>query len=63
MADNIILQTITFNKIDDEGNLITDKNGNEKEFGLKNFVDCSWICEGTEEDHLEEIKTINERNK
>ena len=57
MSDNIILEKITFNKIDNDGNLITDKNGNEKVFELKNFVDCSWICEGTEEDHLQEIKS------
>jgi len=56
MADNIILQTITFNKLDDDGNLITDKNGNEKVFELKDFVDCSWICEGTENEHLIEKK-------
>ena len=58
MSDNIILEKITFNKIDDDGNLITDKNGNEKVFELKNYSRlCSLICEVTEEDHLQEIKS------
>ena len=56
MADNIILQTITFNKIDDDGNLIVDENGNEKVFELKNFVDCSHICEYVENNDLKEKK-------
>ena len=56
MADNIILKSITFHKIDNDGNLIVDKNGNEKVFELKDFVDCSWICEGTENEHLIEKK-------
>ena len=55
MADNIILGSITFHKIDNDGNLIVDKNGNEKVFELKDFVDCSWICDGTDDDHLQEI--------
>ena len=51
MSDNIILEKITFNKIDNDGNLITDKNGNEKVFELKNYSRlCSLICEVTEED-------------
>ena len=56
MSDSIILERLTFNKIDNEGNLVKDKNGNEKVFELKNFVDCSWICEGTENEHLIEKK-------
>ena len=55
MSDSIILERLTFNKIDNEGNLVKDKNGNEKVFELKNFVDCSWICDGTDDDHLQEI--------
>ena len=56
MADNIILGSITFNKIDDDGNLIVDENGNEKVFELKNFVDCSHICEYVENNDLKEKK-------
>ena len=55
MSESIILERLTFNKIDNEGNLVKDKNGNEKVFELKNFVDCSWICDGTDDDHLQEI--------
>ena len=56
MADNIVLNKITFYKVDDEGNPILNSKGVEKTFTLKNNIDCSWICEGTEEDHLEEVE-------
>jgi hypothetical protein len=56
MSDNIILEKITFYKLNDEGEVLLDDKGNERIFTLKNFVDCSWICEGTDEEHLEEIK-------
>tara|TARA_R110000868_G_scaffold352073_1_gene613297 strand:- start:424 stop:603 length:180 start_codon:yes stop_codon:yes gene_type:complete len=59
MSDNIILGSITFHKIDNDGNLIVDKNGNEKVFELKDSVDCSWICEGTDIEHLIEKKEIS----
>ena len=48
-------KNIEFNKIYNEGNLVKDKNGNEKVFELKDFVDCSWICDGKDDDHLQEI--------
>jgi hypothetical protein len=53
MSDNIIL--ITFYKLDEDGDVLLDDKGN-RIFTLKNFVDCSWICEGTDEEHLEEIE-------
>ena len=56
MSDNIILEKITFYKLDDKGEVLLDDKGNERIFTLKNFVDCYWICEGTDEEHLEEIK-------
>jgi len=56
MSDNIILEKITFYKLNNEGEVVVDDKGNEKIFTLKNFVDCSWICEGTDEDDLIEIK-------
>jgi hypothetical protein len=46
MSDNIILEKVTFYKLDDEGEVLLDDKGNERIFTLKNFVDCSWICEG-----------------
>ena len=61
MSDNIILERITFYKLDEDGDVLLDDKGNERIFTLKNFVDCSWICEGTDEEHLEEIE--EETNK
>ena len=58
MSDNIILERITFYKLDEDGDVLLDDKGNERIFTLKNFVDCSWICEGTDEEHLEEIEQI-----
>jgi hypothetical protein len=45
MSDNIILERITFYKLDEDGDVLLDDKGNERIFTLKNFVDCSWICE------------------
>ena len=56
MADNIILEKITFLKLDDDGNPLLNSKGVERVFTLKDDVDCSWICEATDEEHLEEIK-------
>jgi hypothetical protein len=56
MADNIILEKITFLKLDNDGNPLLNSKGVERVYTLKNFVDCSWICEATDEEHLEEIK-------
>ena len=56
MADNIILEKITFIKLDDDSNPLLNSKGVERIFTLKNFVDCSWICEGTEEEHLKEVE-------
>ena len=55
MADNIILNNITFNMLDDDGNIVRDNRGYVKVFTLKDKCDCSWICEGTDEDDLKEI--------
>jgi hypothetical protein len=59
MADNIILEKITFLKLDDDGNPLLNSKGVERVYTLKNFVDCSWICEATDEEHLEEVKEDN----
>ena len=41
-GNSILLEKITFNKIDDDGNLITDKKVLQEELNLDRL--CSWIC-------------------
>ena len=56
MADNIVLEKITFYKVDDDGNPLLNSKGVERVFTLKDDIDCSWICEATDAEHLKEIK-------
>ena len=56
MADNIVLNKITFYKVDDDGNPLLNSKGVERVFTLKDDIDCSWICEATDAEHLKEIK-------
>ena len=51
MSDNIVLEKITFYKVDDDGNPLLNSKGVERVFTLKDDVDCSWICEATDEKH------------
>ena len=63
MAANIVLDKITFYKVDDKGNPLLNSKGVERIFTLKDDIDCSWICEATNEEDLEEIKETERRNR
>ena len=51
-----LIYDIKFYKVDDEGNDVTDKNGNVKLFEPNGrWKDLEYLCEGRDDDNFKEI--------
>jgi len=56
MRHSIQVWDIQFYKMNEEGDALTDNNGNVQLYNVTDY-DCSYLAEGLDDDDLEEIKS------
>ncbi len=58
--DNIAVWDLTFYRLDDEGNPLTDKEGKVITYDVKDY-DCSYLADGLDVKDLEAREMSNEK--